>query len=199
LAGNGEYRAWQWVTAFLSPWPGSGDEDPIERAKAAVLAILGGDNPCADFFSKNGSNDAYKDFATSPITTYNGPNYYTPFVDANGKLNAYLENGFMKPGPGGTGAIELNQNGAFFQQSAYEFKPDVVTPSPRRVPAYARSFRGNTLGAQILTMLHEFAHIEGVIDPDNGPISQAATKSGNNTALVEKNCLTAIQDALKAF
>jgi RHS repeat-associated protein len=177
------------------------EEDPfaarIETAQSAVIAILGGKGPCADFFSK-GPREPVAAFAGTHVTTYNGPNYYDTHLDANGNPIGYLENAFTKPVPFG-GIIELNQNGAFFQANVYAFKP---SPGVRPPPAAAMSgsYGGDTLAARVSIMLHEFAHILNLIPPDSSPVaSEAGVKSGANTATIEKNCATAIKEAVKAF
>jgi len=168
----------------------------INRARAAAVAILQGANPCADFFNKAPGIASAK-LADIAITPYSGPNYFQPFTDSNGNLNGYMENAYFRPGPAG-GTIELNQNGAFSQASAYagQNSPGVTFP---RVPLSQGPFAGGTLGAQIVVLLHEFAHSLNLIAPDNGPTAGAAAQSGTNTGTILDNCLTAIKVALQSF
>jgi hypothetical protein len=101
----------------------------------------------------------------------------------------------LKQGPSGTSAIILvNTNGAFYNQQAKVGK-DVPGVPPLLVPANVGPFQGGSLGAQIGLLIHEFAHSLNLIPSDK----TSSDQSNQNMNTIFKNCLSAIQEAIKEF
>lgn len=179
-------------------------EDPVETELAAmgadgmliagarqqVLEILREGDSCSGWFAGGEPNPAVKfaslhfkfDAAGTSLSlgdfTSGGLSFTQPYV-------ARAQEGV---GPGST--ITLNAHGAFFQQRA-----GTMYPSSRNVPHFRPAistlhvgdYQGGSLKAQVTTLLHEYAHIIGLIPVDTGR-PDGAQLSTQNTEIVLRHC-----------
>ena len=118
----------------------------MSRALDAALAILGGNNDCADFFSQAKIEPTQK-LASTDIVTVNGPDRNT-FGVVNGEtalVPPYLWDARTQPGAGGF--MQLNSNGGFYQSRVR----NVVQGGGRlpTTPLAVGPYLGGSLGAQV--------------------------------------------------
>jgi hypothetical protein len=161
----------------------------IERAREKVLEILRSENACTEWFEAKDAN---------PAVTFQSLNFS---LDQNGQHNIFetkeSESRFMLRQPyvaratqdgGAHTAITINAYGAFYraqgqvQKISQEGLPPQLDGS--RVLTVG-SYTGNTLSAQMVTLLHEFGHIIDLLPEDADPLDG---KSGRNTDEVLRHC-----------
>lgn len=173
---------------------GAGGGGGHDRAKAAVIAILGGNSPCADFFNK-GSTNTVADFANANILDVNGPDHINVTLNSNGDVQVvppFMWDASLKPSPMGSPAIiQVNNYGGFYHNSVKA----QLGPASMFVSGSVGPFEGGSLGAQVDLLLHEFAHFLKLIPSDKDNADQSVT----NAETITKTCLSAIQEAIKAF
>jgi len=170
----------------------------IERAREKVLEILRSENACTEWFE---AKDA------SPAITFQS---LTFSLDQNGQHNIFeskkSESGFMLRQPyvaratqdgGAHTAITINVNGAFYrtqgqvQKISQEGLPLQLDGS--RVLTVG-SYSGNTLSAQMVTLLHEFGHIIDLLPEDADYLDG---RSGRNTDEVLRHCRAEVEARAK--
>jgi hypothetical protein len=84
----------------------------------------------------------------------------------------------------------LNAHGAFFQQRALtHFRMSGGLPDSRPAISmlHVGEYQGGSLKAQVATLLHEYAHVIGLIPVDTGR-PDAAQLSTQNTETVLRHC-----------
>jgi len=166
----------------------------IARARSSVLAILSTENSCTDWYRQlepvpseifrslhfevdiSGNEEIFKREGTSGELEY---------------LQPYVARSRQEVGSGSE--IMLNANGAFFKQYA-RVRNSITPPNSYTNVRFlvVGDFIGDTAQARILTLLHEFAHVVGLIPADSGTPS-AAFLSVQNTKTVLKNCKLQIE------
>lgn len=165
----------------------------IEAAREHVMAILRADNSCSAWFQE-ADPDAAATFESLAFSLDDGPKYVVSLTSDFGKTffkHPYSAGVLEKAGHSAT--VFLNANGPFFVSSA-----NVLT---RAIPGgFARfagrrelivgSYPGNTLPAQITTLLHELGHVVGRIPADSG---DATGLSAQNTLRVLHACQAEIK------
>lgn len=179
-------------------------EDPVETELAAmgpdglliagarqqVLEILREGNSCSGWFAGGEPNPAVK-FASLHFKSDAAGTLLSLGDFDSGRLSftqPYVARAQEDVGPGST--ITLNAHGAFFQQSA-----GTMYPSPRSVPHFRPNisilhvgdYQGGSLKAQVTTLLHEYAHVVGLIPVDTGR-PDGAQLSTQNTEIVLRHC-----------
>jgi hypothetical protein len=168
----------------------------IARARSSVLAILATENSCTAWYRQSepvpseifrslhfvvdisGNEEIFKREGTSGELEY---------------LQPYVAHSRQEVGSGSE--IMLNANGAFFKQYArvrYSITPPNSYTNQLVRFLVVGDFPGDTAQARILTLLHEFAHVVGLIPADSGTQS-AAFLSVQNTKTVLKNCKLQIE------
>jgi hypothetical protein len=160
----------------------------IARAREKVLEILRSENACTEWFE---AKDA------SPAVTFQSLNFS---LDQNGQHNIFeseSESRFMLRQPyvaratqdgGAHTAITINAYGAFYRSQGH-----VQKISQEGLPLQldgsraltVGSYSGNTLSAQMVTLLHEFGHIIDLLPEDADYLDG---KSGRNTDEVLRHC-----------
>jgi hypothetical protein len=166
----------------------------IERAREKVLEILRSENACTEWFE---AKDA------SPAVTFQSLNFS---LDQNGQHNIFeskeSESRFMLKQPyvaratqdgGAHTAITINAYGAF-----YRTQGQVQKISQEGLPLQldgtrvltVGSYSGNTLPAQMVTLLHEFGHIIDLLPEDADNLDG---KSGRNTDEVLRHCRSEVE------
>ncbi|MBS1840232.1 MAG: hypothetical protein JSS69_01470 [Acidobacteria bacterium] len=191
--------------SFMDP---SGDElkrlgqpgQAIEQARNEVFSVLLAENSCSAWFrgAEPYAADKFRSlrFSIDPlgnpeilkVATFNETQgYYEPYVASTGQ----------NVGWGST--IVLNSNGAFFKDSAH-----VTVVTSLSGIGYQGSFkglsvggfRGATLSARMLALLHELGHVLNLLPAESAGRS-GAQLSSRNTVLVLNHCSAEIKAADK--
>jgi len=170
----------------------------ILRARERVLEILQNENACSAWYRGKDSNPADTFRTLSFDVDHKGEELVLESRAAGDMRifrNPYVARVFQ--GDGRYGRITINTNGAFFSPMAtmVEEQSDGGPRSLRgirllRVGPYA----GDTLHAQILTLLHEFGHIVDLLPTDEGDLDG---KSEQNTAEVLRFCRAEVESKVR--
>ncbi|MBS1840231.1 MAG: hypothetical protein JSS69_01465 [Acidobacteria bacterium] len=166
----------------------------ISRARSRVLAILSAENGCTNWYRKS-EPDAEEIFRSLHfVIDLSGNAEIVKREDSFGHpeyLHPYVAHARQQEGSGAE--IVLNASGAFFQKYArvsfFSAPPGQINQPVRLL--VVGDFSGDSEQARILTLLHEFAHVVGLLPPDSGSPS-AALLSVQNTRAVLKNCKSQI-------
>ena len=161
----------------------------ILRAREKVLEILGTENGCSVWFRSKDSNPA----ATFRTLRYeldlHGDEYILESRDA-GPLdlfrNPYVAR--VVQGDGAYGTITINPKGAFFTVMArvFEVKREGGPASMRATRLlHVGPYDGDTLLAEVVTLLHEFGHVLDILPSDQDNVEG---RSVQNTYEVLRNC-----------
>jgi hypothetical protein len=161
----------------------------ILRAREKVLEILGTENGCSAWFRLKDSNPA----ATFRTLRYeldlHGEEYILESRDA-GPLdlfrNPYVAR--VVQGDGAYGTITINPKGAFFAVMArvFEVNRDGGPASMRATRLlHVGPYDGDTLAAEVVTLLHEFGHVVDILPSDQDNVEG---RSVRNTYEVVRNC-----------
>jgi hypothetical protein len=161
----------------------------ILRARGKVLEILGTENACSAWFRSKDANPA----ATFRTLRYqldlHGEEYILESRDT-GPLdlfrNPYVARVIQGDGPYGT--VTINPKGAFFAVMArvYEVRKEGGPASMRPTRLlHVGPYEGDTLHAQVVTLLHEFGHVLDILPSDQDNVEG---RSVHNTGEVLRNC-----------
>jgi hypothetical protein len=186
-AGTECEEAKDWVQSDLETMGKAGQK--ILRAREKVLEILGTENACSAWFRSKDSNPA----ATFRTLRYeldlHGEDYILESRDA-GPLdlfrNPYVAR--VVQGDGAYGTITLNPKGAFFAVMARVFEVNRDGgPASMRATRLLRvgPYDGDTLAAEVVTLLHEFGHVLDILPSDQDNVEG---RSVRNTYEVLRNC-----------
>jgi len=172
----------------------------IARARTGVLTILSAENGCTDWYLKY-EPSAEQIFRSLHFVVDLSGN--SEIVEREGSfgnleyLQPYVAHTRQQQGSGSE--IILNASGAFFRENA-SVHHSGASPNPFTTQAarllVVGDFPGDTEQTRILTLLHELAHVIGLLPPDSGS-SSAAFLSVQNTKTVLKNCKSQIVWAAK--
>jgi hypothetical protein len=173
----------------------------IARARAAVLDILRGNNACSAWFSKSDSNVVETFSSLQFWIERDGPNH---IVKERGDRGDWVEHGpYIARTSQSTGKdtnIAINANGAFFRAKAEVFKIEwhqsYELPTNVWQILHAGPYDGATGKAQIVTLLHELAHVVGAI-PSDGLSPSGLNRSHENTEEVLRQCKNAVDASTK--
>jgi hypothetical protein len=170
----------------------------ILRARERVLEILQTENGCSDWFRKKDPNPASTFQTVSFALDGKGEEYVRESRDL-GPLqifrNPYVAKVYQ--GDGSYGTITLNRRGAFFSglSKVMEVPKD---GGPGNFQGYrllsVGPYAGNTLHAQVITLLHEFGHLLDLLPIDEG---DQDGKSVHNTYEVLRFCRAEIETKVK--
>jgi hypothetical protein len=161
----------------------------VTLARDQVIAILTTANSCSLWFHSLDPNPAATFASLRLSIDSTGPQYIIASPSNSGAMlfkHPYSARAFDKAGYGSV--ITLNAHGPFFVRVAPVLKRDI--PGSALYHAGWRtlqvgSYLGDTPGAQITTLLHEFAHVVGRIPPDPNAFDG---QSERNTAEVLRYC-----------
>jgi hypothetical protein len=179
-------------------------EDPVETELAAmgsdgmliagarqqVLEILREGNSCSGWFAQEEPNPAVKFASLHFQSDAAGSSFSLGEFDAVGFsiVQPYVARAQENVGPGSM--ITLNAHGAFFQRRAGTMfrLPGSGPHSGATISIlHVGDYQGGSLKAQVATLLHEYAHIVGLIPVDTGR-PDAAQLSKQNTETVLHHC-----------
>lgn len=173
-----------------------GEGAAIARARAAVLDILRGNNACSAWFAKTDPNVVDTFSSLQFWVERDGPNH---IVKERGDRGDWVEHGpyiartSQRTGKGTN--IGINANGAFFHAKAEVFRIEwhqgYEFPTNVWQLLHAGPYEGATAKAQIVTLLHELAHVVGAI-PSDGQSPAGLNRSQENTEAVLRQCKSAV-------
>jgi len=167
----------------------------VARARLEVLEILREGNTCSAWFAQNEPAPASKFASLHFQLDTRGEDSSVGEYSFQGWLfrEPYVARAQQNVGAGST--ITLNAHGAFFlsQAAASLRSPGGGLPLPHP-PRYLRvgDYLGGSLKAQVATLLHEYAHVVGVVPVDTLG-SAAGQLSTQNTEVVLAHCRRQIE------
>jgi hypothetical protein len=186
-AGTGCEEAKDSVQSDLETMGKAGQK--ILRAREKVLEILGTENGCSAWFRSKDSNPA----ATFRTLRYELDLHGEEYIRESRDLGplALFRNPYVArvvQGDGAYGTITLNPKGAFFAVMArvFEVKREGGPYSMRSTRLLrVGPYDGDTLAAEVVTLLHEFGHVVDILPSDQDNVEG---KSVQNTYEVVRNC-----------
>jgi hypothetical protein len=164
----------------------------IQQAREHVIAILTADNSCSAWF-READPDVAATFESLDFALYDGPKYVQAFKSAWGEmLLMHPYSAAVRENAGRNATVLLNANGPFFENAAtiLEHSTGNFARVVGRHALRVGCFDGNTLPAQITTLLHELGHVIGRIPDDSDELSGL---SAQNTEHVLHACRAEIK------
>jgi hypothetical protein len=170
----------------------------IARAREEVLAILRSDNACTEWFASKDATPAPTFQSLSFILDKHGPQDIFESALADSILlwrQPYVASATQDGGA--HTAITINAHGAFYRPQG-----TVLKVSQEGGPVHSDgarlltvgSYRGDTIQAQMVTLLHELGHIIDLLPEDADNLDG---KSVKNTDAVLRHCRTEIEERAK--
>jgi hypothetical protein len=172
----------------------------IAVAREAVIEILEGHNRCAAWFEQSEPNAAREFRSLHYTIDESSPQYSLKIQNAAGDWlyqQPYVASSIE--GAGSSSTITINGKGAFFQLRArVRIVPKDGGPTGPSVPQLLQIDRyvGDTLDAQITTLLHEYSHVVGLL-PADGEGFSGREASTQNTQIVLRHCRAQVEGAGK--
>lgn len=167
----------------------------VAETRFSVISILSADSACSNWYRQSVPDPAEVFRSLHFVVDLSGNAEIVKRESAYGNaeyLHPYVAHSRQQEGA--DSEITLNANGAFFKDSArirYSTTPPAYMDQLVR-PLVVGDFSGDTPQARTLTLLHEFAHVVGLLPVDSGTPS-AAFLSVQNTKAVLKNCKSQIE------
>jgi len=164
----------------------------IRRAREAVYEILDGENACSAWFRRTDARVAAAFLSLTFSVDDDGSKRVVKERNDRGiwiEHGPYIARTHEGTGPGTT--VTINGNGAFFRTRGDVYKIEWTgsigndTGSWRHL--HVGPFDGGTLGAQVVTLLHELAHVIGAVPSDDSSVGGFAL-SQENTELILRHC-----------
>jgi hypothetical protein len=166
----------------------------ILRAREKVFEILQTENACSAWFREKDSNPAATFRTLSFEVDRKGEQFVLKSTDRSNMIifrNPYVA--WVIQGDGRYATITINTNGAFFSPVA-----NMVEVWKEGGPANFRGshrtnvgpYSGDTIHAQVLTLLHEFGHVLDLLPADENNVDG---KSVQNTNEVLRYCRAEIE------
>lgn len=166
----------------------------ISQARERVLEILRSDNACTEWYRSKDPNPAATFRTLSFELDRKGTDYVLETPEPG--VGEYYHSPYVArviQGDGSYATVTLNANGAFFSIMA-----KVAQTAKEGGPLYFRGVRplkvgpyaGNTLQAQVLTLLHEFGHLLELLPADEG---DRDGKSVRNSMEVLRYCRAEVE------
>ena len=166
----------------------------IARAREEVLDILRSENACTEWFEAKEANPAATFQSLSFVLDRHGPQDI--FESMNRESLVVRRQPYVAQATQDGGAharITINVYGAF-----YRTQGNVLKTLPEGGPVHATgtrlltvgSYRGDTLPAQVTTLLHEFGHIIDLLPEDADNLDG---KSVRNTDEVLRHCRAEVE------
>lgn len=161
----------------------------IARAREAVLTILHADNACTNWFATKDESPAATFQSLSFVLDKHGPQDIFESPEADSLLlwrQPYVASATQDGGA--HTAITINAHGAFYRPQGNVLKVfreggPVHTDGAHLLTV--GSYRGDTMQAQMVTLLHEFGHIIDLLPEDADNLDG---KSVKNTDAVLRHC-----------
>jgi hypothetical protein len=172
----------------------------IARAREEVLEILEGQNRCAAWFQQAEPGAARKFRSLRYAIDESGPPYTLKIQNAAGGWlyeQPYVASSIEDASPGST--ITINGKGAFFQlRSGSRIVPKDGGPAGLSASRllHLDLYLGGTLDARVTALLHELAHVVGLLPADGGT-GFGAELSRQNTQIVLRHCRKQVEAAGK--
>jgi hypothetical protein len=184
------------VAGDLGPMGKAGQT--ILRARERVLEILQTENGCSDWFRKKDPNPAATFRTLNFALDGKGEEYVRESRDP-GSLQIFRSPYVARvyQGDGSNATITLNRRGAFFAglSMVMEVPKDGGPGSFQGYRVlYVGPYTGNTLHAQVATLLHEFGHLLDLLPVDEG---DQDGKSVHNTYEVLRYCRAEVESKVK--
>jgi hypothetical protein len=184
------------VAGDLGPMGKAGQT--ILRAREKVLEILQTGNGCSDWFRRKDPNPAATFRTLDFVLDRKGQEHVLESRDV-GPLEVFRSPYVARvyQGEGSYGTITLNTRGAFFFGLAMVMEvgkdggPGIFQGYR---PLYVGPYSGNTLHAQVATLLHEFGHLLDLLPIDEG---DQDGKSVQNTYEVLHYCRAEVEAKVK--
>jgi hypothetical protein len=164
----------------------------IGRAREAVYEILDGENACSAWLRRTDPRVAATFLSLTFWVDEYGSKRVVKERNGNGiwiEHGPYIARTHEGTGPGTT--VTINGNGAFFRSRGDVYKIEWTgsigndTGSSRHL--HVGPFDGGTLEAQVVTLLHELAHVIGAVPSDDSSVVGFA-RSQENTELILRHC-----------
>jgi hypothetical protein len=166
----------------------------IARAREEVLEILRSENACTEWFEAKEANPAATFQSLSFVLDLHGPQDI--FESTNRESLVVRRQPYVAQATQDAGAhttITINVNGAFYRPQG-----NVLRILPEGGPVHTNgtrlltvgSYRGDTLPAQVTTLLHEFGHIIDLLPEDADNLDG---KSVSNTDEVLRHCRAEVE------
>jgi hypothetical protein len=173
----------------------------IARVRQAALEILEGENKCSAWFRH------FDPDVTATLRSLNfsvdedGPGRVTRERTDRGILvehGPYIARTWQNTGPGTT--VTINANGAFFRRKDEIYRIDwfggVESPTGTWRYLHVGPYDGGTLQAQVITVLHELAHVINAVPWDDSS-RVGFYRSQENTELVLRYCRSEVTGSSK--
>jgi hypothetical protein len=164
----------------------------IGRARQAVYEILDSENACSAWFRKADPRVAATFLSLIFWVDEDGPKRVVKERNDRGiwiEHGPYIARTHEGTGPGTT--VTINGNGAFFRTRGdvykFEWTGSLGSDTGGSRHLHVGPFDGGTLEAQIVTLLHELAHVIGAVPSDDSSVGGFA-RSQENTVLILRHC-----------
>jgi len=157
----------------------------IARVRSEVLDILASRNACSEWFASKdaASTDTFRSLSFSldrhgqeDVIEWHQSSAVNSLISRQPYVARTTQDG------GAYAMIDINANGAFYRaQGNARRLPDGGGPAlmdGSRVLRVA-SYRGNTLEAQLVTLLHEFGHIINLLPEDGDDLDGRSAENSN--------------------
>ena len=169
----------------------------VALARDKVNEILQSENACSAWFQKADARAAATFASLKFVIDTKGPRYIEGWRTEKGEvLFKHPYSASAVEGTGRNALVTLNANGPFFVRTGlveWQESGGFHYVLGRRVLVVGPYF-GDTLDAQITTLLHEFGHVIGRIPDDSDELSGL---SGRNTEQVVHFCHAQIKAAAR--
>jgi len=166
----------------------------IARAREEVLDILRSNNTCAEWFETKEANAAATFQSLNFFLDRQGPQDIFESMDKESNLvrrQPYVARATQDGGA--HTAIMINSNGAFYRPQGQLLRvgqeSGPIRPEGMRILTVG-NYRGDTLPAQVTTLLHELGHIIDLLPEDADNLDG---KSVHNTDEVLRHCRTEVE------
>jgi hypothetical protein len=164
----------------------------ISRAREAVYEILDGENACSAWFRRTDPRVAATFLSLAFSVDEDGSKRVVKERNDSGiwiEHGPYIARTHEGTGPGTT--VTINGNGAFFRTRGdvhkIEWTGSVGNDTGSWRHLHVGPFDGGTLEAQIVTLLHELAHVIAAVPSDDWSAGGFA-RSQENTELILRHC-----------
>jgi hypothetical protein len=161
----------------------------IEQARDRVLEILQSENSCSAWYRQKTILPAATFRTLNFAVDRKGPEWIVEWRE-NASLvhDKYPYVASVVQEAGEHAVVTINATGAFFHSTAV-LRDDQPPPGSSRLlgfrPLRVGPYPGNSLAAQVLSLLHEFGHVVGLLPLDFGDVGG---KSMENTREVLRHC-----------
>jgi hypothetical protein len=166
--------------------------DLLASSRKVVLTILQEENACSVWFREFDPQVVSTFLSLNYSVEKNGPQHVIREKVAGGdwiEHGPYVARTIQASGPGAT--VTINRSGAFFRDRGDVYRLDwpagmAIETGDRRV-IHVGPYQGGTLRAQIITLLHELAHVVDAI-PEDDSSRFGPARSQKNTDIIVQQC-----------